>query len=56
MANSFVDGLARTRGKGVVPDHILESAQAKLDRPTDRHTVGAEMAAFFKRAQQEAAA
>jgi len=56
MSNEFVDGLARTRGKGVVPDHILQEAQAKLDQPTDRLDVGADMAAFFKHAAHEAAA
>ncbi len=53
-----VDGLARTRGKGLVPDDLLAQATAQLDAPTDRHNIGAQMARFFlaAKARQESAA
>ncbi len=51
-----VDGLAKTRGKGVVPDTLLDAATAQLDTPTDRQGVGAQMAAFFLSHQQRSTA
>ena len=53
----FVEGLARTRGKGVVPEPLLQAALAQKDVPTDRHEIGDRMAAWLKGgAQKEAAA
>ncbi|WP_295314591.1 type 1 glutamine amidotransferase [Roseobacter sp.] len=47
----FIDGLIRTRGKGVVPDDLLEAASAQLDQPTDRMEVARTMADFFTKAR-----
>ncbi len=51
FGGAIVDGLARTRGPGVVPQDLLTHAQASTDAPTDRAEIGAQMAAFFKQAQ-----
>jgi len=45
----FIDGLIKTRGKGVVPDAQLEAASATLTTPTDNATIADQMAQFFKR-------
>ncbi|WP_187430250.1 hypothetical protein ROLI_008060 [Roseobacter fucihabitans] len=47
--SDFIQGLIDTRGKGVVPDALLEQARAQLERPTDRLAVAKAMAAFFKK-------
>lgn len=47
--SDFIDGLIRTRGKGVVPDALLHAASNRLDDPTDRMEVAETMAAFFKK-------
>lgn len=47
--SDFIDGLIRTRGKGVVPDALLQDASSRLDEPTDRMEVAGMMAAFFKK-------
>ncbi|WP_299962893.1 type 1 glutamine amidotransferase [uncultured Roseobacter sp.] len=46
---SFIDGLIRTRGKGVVPDALLAAATDRLDQPADRPKMAEMMAAFFKK-------
>ncbi|WP_299676911.1 type 1 glutamine amidotransferase [uncultured Roseobacter sp.] len=48
-ASDFIDGLIRTRGKGVVPDALLEQAADRLKLPTDRMEIAEMMAAFFKK-------
>lgn len=45
----FVDGLIRTRGRGVVPDALLEAAAAGLDRPNNNADIAAHMVGFFKK-------
>ncbi|WP_298915168.1 type 1 glutamine amidotransferase [uncultured Roseobacter sp.] len=45
----FIDGLIRTRGKGLVPDALLASATDLLAHPTDSDLVARKMAAFFKK-------
>jgi GMP synthase-like glutamine amidotransferase len=45
----FIDGLMRTRGKGLVPDPLLANAAARLDTPLDDTQVADQIAAFFKR-------
>ncbi len=47
--SDFIDGLIRSRGKGVVPDEQLAEASANLDAPTDRMELAAFMAAFFRK-------
>ncbi len=53
-----IKGLAETRGKGVVPQDLLDDAVARAGKTTDRLDVGAKMAGFFLRAYKgsEAAA
>ncbi len=47
--SDFIEGLIRTRGKGVVPEALMSTALGQLDKPTDRHEIAKEMAAFFKK-------
>lgn len=44
----FIDGLMKTRGKGLVPDEVMAEAAAKLAVPLQDKTMAAEIAAFFK--------
>ena len=44
-----VDDLIRLRGKGLVPDDLLEGASRGLDAPTDAARFADRMAAFFKK-------
>lgn len=44
----FVDGLAQTRGRGVVPQPLLDSATARLSDPLNSATMAARIAAFFQ--------
>lgn len=44
----FVDGLINTRGRGVVPDDILEAAIDHLDEPTASQTIADQFADFFR--------
>ncbi|MEQ8897370.1 MAG: type 1 glutamine amidotransferase [Roseovarius sp.] len=45
----IVADLIRLRGKGVVPDDLLEGATARLDASTDADRFADRMAAFFKK-------
>lgn len=44
----FVDGLMKTRGKGVVPDALMAAASTRLALPLDTQTMADQIAAFFK--------
>jgi GMP synthase-like glutamine amidotransferase len=44
----FVDGLMKTRGKGLVPDAVMADAAARLDLPLQDKTMAGRIAAFFK--------
>ncbi len=44
----FIDGLMKTRGKGLVPDAVMAKATARLDFPLQDQTMAARIAAFFK--------
>lgn len=44
----MIQGLIDHRGKGVVPDALLETAQERLQSPDDGLKFGAKIAAFFK--------
>jgi GMP synthase-like glutamine amidotransferase len=46
--SGFVEGLANGRGRGIVPDDLLENALARLDTPVTRGAIIEQMAAFFK--------
>ncbi len=45
----FIDGLIRTRGKGVVPDDQLAAAATRLDAPTNNADIATHIAEFFKK-------
>ncbi|EEB86536.1 type 1 glutamine amidotransferase [Roseobacter sp. GAI101] len=49
FGSDFIDGLIRTRGKGVVPDHQLEAASALLEKPTNNADIATHIADFFKK-------
>lgn len=44
----FIDGLMRTRGKGVVPDALMAKAATRLSDPIDDRTMAGRIAAFFQ--------
>ena len=44
----FIDGLMRTRGKGVVPPDRMAAATARLADPLNDQAIAARIAAFFK--------
>ncbi len=46
--SDFIDGLMRTRGKGVVPDPVMAAAAARFGEPLQDKTMAARIAAFFK--------
>jgi len=48
-----VRGLIEKRGKGVVPQDLLDDALERATTTTDRLDVGAKMAGFFLRAQRD---
>ena len=45
----FVGRLAESRGRGLVPDDLLDRAIADTGKPTDEQTIAGRMAAFLKR-------
>lgn len=45
---AFVDGLMRTRGRGVVPDDVMAKAAERLDAPLDTQSMAGRIARFFK--------
>ncbi len=52
---AFIGGLIEHRGRGLVPDQILNTAAALLDTPLDSPTIAERIAAHFKAAQSRAA-
>lgn len=44
----FVDGLMKTRGKGLVPDEVMAAAAQRLADPIQDRTMAGRIAAFFK--------
>lgn len=48
FTGNFVDGLIRTRGRGKVPDPLLDSAAARLDAPLDIAAIANRIAEFFQ--------
>jgi len=55
FGNDFVAGLIEARGRGLVPDPILDQAAARLDTPLDSPAIADRIAAHFKAAQSRAA-
>lgn len=45
---AFIDGLAQTRGRGVVPQPLLDAASARLSDPLNTTMMANRIAAFFK--------
>jgi GMP synthase (glutamine-hydrolysing) len=45
----MIDGLINTRGKGVVPDDLLQTATEHLLEDVDNETFADQMADFFRR-------
>lgn len=48
FGDAFVAGLIDTRGRGVVPEPVLDAARAKLGAPLDSAEIARRIAAFFK--------
>lgn len=46
--DTFVDGLMKTRGKGLVPDEVMAQAGARLGTPIDDDKIARRIAEFFK--------
>jgi len=55
FGSGFVAGLIERRGRGLVPDPVLDAAAARLDTPLDSPDIAARIAAHFKAAQTRAA-
>lgn len=49
--DGFIQGLMETRGKGVVPDDLLQSAADRIPGQDDNHKIGQYMAEFLKKAR-----
>ncbi|MDE4173633.1 type 1 glutamine amidotransferase [Phaeobacter sp. PT47_59] len=49
FSNGFVQGLIEKRGRGVVPDQILDSAAQGLNTPVDNPEIATFLAEFFKK-------
>lgn len=49
FADGFVGGLIDKRGRGVVPDPVLDEAKARLGMPLDSHHIAQRIADFFKK-------
>lgn len=51
FSNDFVTGLMRTRGKGLVPDDLMEQAANRRTAPDDNANIAHYMAEFLKKAR-----
>lgn len=52
----FIDGLMKTRGKGLVPDDVMAKAALRLADPIQDRSMAAQIARFFKAPRALAAA
>ncbi len=50
----FVDGLMKTRGKGLVPDDVMAAAAARLEDDLADRTIARQIATFFKNPNSQA--
>lgn len=48
FGDAFIDGLIRTRAKGVVPDALLDRATARMGQPNQSGLIADRIANFFK--------
>jgi GMP synthase (glutamine-hydrolysing) len=46
--DDFIQGLIDTRGKGVVPDDLMQSAQARMGTPLNNATMARQFTTFFR--------
>ncbi|MFP7571281.1 type 1 glutamine amidotransferase [Marivita sp. S2033] len=46
--DDFIQGLIETRGKGLVPDPLLNEASARMGRPLDSERMAEQFATFFR--------
>ncbi|WP_416881483.1 type 1 glutamine amidotransferase [Marivita sp.] len=46
--DDFINGLVETRGKGVVPDELMQVARARMGRPLDNGRMADQFAKFFR--------
>lgn len=53
--DAFIAGLIRHRGRGVVPDAILDAAEARLGAPLDNARIADQLTEFFKAATPQSA-
>lgn len=51
FSNAFVTGLMQTRGKGVVPDALMNDAANRQNAPDDNANIARYMAQFLKKAR-----
>ncbi len=49
FSNGFVSGLMRTRGKGVVPEDLMQAAANRESAPDDNARIARQMAEFLKK-------
>ncbi len=56
FSNSFIRGLIDARGKGVVPEPVLQDARQRLDRPLSTDWAARQIAEFFLDHAPESAA
>ena len=47
----FIDGLMKSRGKGLVPDDLMAAATDRLSLPIDDQTMADQISAFFEMAR-----
>ena len=47
--SGFIDGLMRTRGKGLVPDALMDAARQRFDEPNSSRNMADQIADFFKK-------
>ena len=47
--STFIEGLMDTRGKGLVPDALMQAARKDLGAPLDADRIAEKMTAFFKK-------
>lgn len=47
--SAFVGGLIEKRGRGVVPDNLLDRAAAELDAPVDNQEIATLLAEFYRK-------
>jgi len=48
FTDDFIDGLMRTRGKGLVPDEVMAAASGRLGQPNSSAAIADRIADFFK--------